>query len=291
VSTHLAKIWHRIQVCLLPGVEESLQDALTQRLRRLVSVLQVVRVEQEPVCNQPQQHRGRPRKERGPIARAFVAKALYNLPHTALLIEMLHLQPSLRRICGWERKSHIPSASTFSRAFAQFAQAGLGERVHSALVEEHLEGQVVMHLSRDATEISARERAVPKPKVAPPPKKKRGRPKKGEVRLPPEPTRLQRQLTQDAQEAIAELPRVCDKGTKTDSKGHWHFWVGWKAHIDWADGGPPLSVVTTSAALHASQVAIPLAKRTAERVTSLYDLMDSAYDVMTPRRSSRSVGI
>ena len=138
-----------------------------QRLRRLVSVLEIVRVEQEPVCNQPQQHRGRPRKDRGLIARAFVAKALYNLPHTDLLIEMLHLQPNLRRICGWERKSHIPSASTFSRAFTEFALAGLGERVHATLVEERLGGQVVMHLSRDATEISAREKAVPKPEAEP----------------------------------------------------------------------------------------------------------------------------
>ena len=290
VSGDLAKIWHRIQVCLLPGVEESLQDELTRRLRRLVSVLEIVRVEQEPVCNPPQQHRGRPRKERGPIARALVAKALYNLPHTDLLIEMLHLQPSLRRICGWERKSHIPSASTFSRAFAQFALAGLGDRVHAALVEEHIEGQVVMHLSRDATEISAREKATPKPKAQPPPKKKRGRPRKGEVREPPAPTRLQRQVEQSAEEAIAELPQFCDAGTKTDSKGHWHFWVGWKAHIDWADGGLPLSVVTTSASLHDSQVAIPLAKRTAERVTSLYDLMDSAYDAKEIKQVSRELG-
>jgi hypothetical protein len=66
-------------VCLLPGIEESLEEVLTQRLRRLVSVLEIVRVEQEPVCNQPQ-HRGRPCKDRGLIARAFVAKALYNLP-------------------------------------------------------------------------------------------------------------------------------------------------------------------------------------------------------------------
>jgi hypothetical protein len=204
-------VW--IQVCLLPGVEESLEDELTQRLRRLVSVLLIVRVEQEPVCNQSQ-HRGRPRKDRGLIARAFVAKALYNLPHTDLLLEMLHLQPSLRRICGWERKSHIPSAPTFSRAFAQFAQASLGDRVHAALVQEHVGDHLVMHVSRDATEISAREKAVPKPKAAPPSKKKRGRPKKGEVRPPPEPTRLQRQLTQGTNEAIAELPRICDFTTR-----------------------------------------------------------------------------
>ncbi len=80
VSGDLASIWHRIQGCLLPGVEESLEEVLTQRLRRLVSVLEVVRVEQEPVCNPPQQHRGRPRKDRGPIARAFVARPSTTCP-------------------------------------------------------------------------------------------------------------------------------------------------------------------------------------------------------------------
>ncbi len=38
---------------------------------------------------------------------------------------MLPLQPgalwALRRVCGWERRSQIPSPATFSRAFAQFA--------------------------------------------------------------------------------------------------------------------------------------------------------------------------
>ncbi len=66
--------------------------------------------------------------------------------------------------------------------------------------------------------------------------------------------------------------------------------MGWKAHIDWADGGLPLSVVTTSASLHDSQVAIPLAKRTAERVVSLYDLMDSAYDAKEIKQVSRDLG-
>jgi hypothetical protein len=271
-------------------VEESLQDELTRRLRRLVSVLEIVRVEQEPVCNPPQQHRGRPRKERGPIARALVAKALYNLPHTDLLIEMLTSSlPCGASVAGSARVT-FPVPPPFRAPLPSSPLAGLGDRVHAALVEEHIEGQVVMHLSRDATEISAREKAVPKPKAQPPPKKKRGRPRKGEVREPPAPTRLQRQVEQSAEEAIAELPQFCDAGTKTDSKGHWHFWVGWKAHIDWADGGLPLSVVTTSASLHDSQVAIPLAKRTAERVTSLYDLMDSAYDAKEIKQVSRELG-
>jgi hypothetical protein len=271
-------------------VEECLDDALTQRLKQLIAILEIVRIE-EHVAAQTQAARGRPRQDRQPIARAFVAKAIYNLPTTDLLIEMLHLQPNLRRLCGWQCKRQLPSPATFSRAFAQFAGARLADRVHAALVEEHIGEQVVMHVSRDATEISAREKATPKPKTEPAPKKKRGRPKKGEVRPPAAPTRLQRQLEQSADEAIAELPRVCDKGTKTDSKGHWHFWVGWKAHIDWADGGLPLSVVTTSASLHDSQVAIPLARKTAQRVrTSLYDLMDSAYDAKEIKQASRDLG-
>ena len=146
-----------------------------------------------------------------------------------------------------------------------------------------------MHVSRDATEIAARQRSTPKHKVEPPPRKKRGRPKKGEVRAPA-PTRLQKQLSQTVEQALCELPRLCEKGTKTDSKGHWHFWVGWKAHIDWTDGGLPVTVVTTSASLHDSQVAIPLAKRTAARVTSLYDLMDSAYDAKEIKQVSRELG-
>jgi hypothetical protein len=144
-------------------------------------------------------------------------------------------------------------------------------------------------ISRDATEICARERAAASPKAEPTPPKKRGRPKKGEVR-PPQKTRLQTQMDQSAEEAIAQLPCWCNKGTKTDSKGHWHFWVGWKAHIDWVDGGLPVNVVTTSASLHDSQVAIPMAKRTAERVVSLYDLMDSAYDAKEIKQVSRDLG-
>ena len=146
-----------------------------------------------------------------------------------------------------------------------------------------------MHISRDATEIAARQRSTSKPKVPTAPPKKRGRPKKGEVREQV-PTRLQKQLSQTVEQALSELPRLCEKGTKTDSKGHWHFWVGWKAHIDWTDGGLPVNVVMTSAAIHDSQVAIPLAKRTAQRVTSLYDLMDSAYDAKEIKQVSRELG-
>jgi len=39
-----------------------------------------------------------------------------------------------------------------------------------------------------------------------------------------------------------------------------------------------VSAILTSASLHDSQAAIPLAQMTSERIVSLYDLMDAAYD-------------
>ncbi len=50
---------------------------------------------------------------------------------------------------------------------------------------------------------------------------------------------MEKQLTQSREAALADLPTLCDVGTKIDSKGHKHSWIGWKAHIDWSDGGLP----------------------------------------------------
>ncbi len=77
---------------------------------------------------------------------------------------------------------------------------------------------------------------------------------------------------------LNDLPKACDVGSKKNSKGFKSSWTGYKLHIDSADGGIPISCVFTSASVHDSQVAIPLAKISSERVTNLYDLMDSAYD-------------
>lgn len=60
--------------------------------------------------------------------------------------------------------------------------------------------------------------------------------------------------------------------------------------MDVADGGIRISAVTTSASVHDSQVAIPLARLSAERVTSLYDLMDPAYDADLIRKVSMELG-
>ena len=46
----------------------------------------------------------------------------------------------------------------------------------------------------------------------------------------------------------------------------------------------------TSASLHDSQAAIPLAQMSADRVTNLYDLADAAYDAKEIRQMSERLG-
>src|SRR5690606_34943659 len=130
--------------------------------------------------------------------------------------------------------------------------------------------KIVCHISRDATAVAAREKPASKQKAPPREKRKRGRPKKGECRTPPDPTRLERQVAMSVEEALSELPTACDVGVKKNAKGKREYWIGYKAHIDTADYGLPVNVVTTSASVHDSQVAIPMAKRTAERISVLY---------------------
>ena len=115
------------------------------------------------------------------------------------------------------------------------------------------------------------------PFSAPAAPRKRGRPRQGEVRRSPAKS-LERQPGRTLAENLADLPARCDMGCKRNSKGHQESWIGYKLHLDTVDGDFPVSAVLTSASVHDSQVAIPLAQLTAGRVTSLYDLMDSAYD-------------
>ena len=74
-------------------------------------------------------------------------------------------------------------------------------------------------------------------------------------------------------EMKADLPTACKAGTKRNSKGYKTTWIGYKLHIDAADGGVPISCLLTSASTHDSQVAIPLAEMTSQRVTRCYDLI------------------
>ena len=183
----------------------------------------------------------------------------------------------------------MPSEATFSRGFAEFAASDLPGRLHEALLDRTLKGHLAGHVSRDSTAIGGRESPAPKPAPTARPKRRRGRPRKNEPRAK-EPRRLERQASMTLEQMLEDLPKVCDIGVKRNAKGHQESWTGYKLHIDAIDGGIPVSCLLTSASVHDSQAAIPLARLTASRVDSLYDLMDSAYDAPEIRAFSQKLG-
>lgn len=285
LSEKLSQCWRMIQGNLFPWLQEEL-GPLTEKHQQLVTVLELSRVEDFI----PSYHGyvGRPQDDRCAIARSFIAKAVYNITTTSHLIDRLTSDKILRRICGWEKFSDIPSESTFSRAFSEFSESALAQRLHAALIEKYQSERLVGHISRDSTAIETREQVAKKEKKVKV-KKKRGRPKKGEERAP-EPKFLERQLTMSVEDMLAELSKKADVGTKRNSKGYQVSWKGYKLHIDTADGAIPIAAILTSASTHDSQVAIPLATMTSGRVVNLYDLMDAAYDADIIRNHSKSLG-
>jgi hypothetical protein len=295
-QTSLRQRLKAIQAELIDGLGSELSEPVTPALGRLVHLLDWIRLEQfvDEGCGV-----GRPPRARFAIANAFIAKAVLRLPTTVALIDRLKVDRALRRICGFAWYQQLPNESTFSRAFDEFAKQRLAERVHEALIKEQLGQQLIGHLSRDSTAIPAREKpkrqAVDRPsadKASPQvsTKPSRGRPRKGEVRPPPAPTRLARQRQQHVTAMLAELPQACSRGAKCNAQGYKTAWNGYKLHLDTADCGVPISAVLTSADVHDSQVAIPLSRLSAQRVTNLYDVMDAAYCSAELREDSHHLG-
>lgn len=271
-----------LQNTLFPAFEQDL-GPLPEQHQALVEVLGLLQIDRFAVAGSGP---GRPPHSRANILRAFVAKAVFGLSNTRELLERLQSDAALLRICGWESAGNVPGESVFSRAFAEFAASEVPQRVHAALIERSYAAQIVGHISRDSTAIAAREKDQSKSKT------KRPRASRSKNRTPEQMTRIERQSLPETttEQMMADLPRLCDKGCKNDSKGLPTYWIGYKLHLDVADGQVPVSCVLTSASLHDSQAAIPLAQLTASRVTSLYDLMDSAYDSQKIREFSQGLG-
>jgi len=276
----LGQLWCGIQRWLFPALREELGE-LGEKHREFIAVCET---------STPQNHLaayrwvgiGCPPKDRLAVCKAFIAKAVWDFPTTRALLDRVRNDPTLRRLCGWETTGQVPSESTFSRAFAAFATGQLPQTIHAAMLKTRYGDKLAGHLSRDATAIAARERAVRKPPV----------PAQPDAQPPaePAPTRLERQLARPLAENLAELPQDCDWGTKKNSQGKKQTWRGYKLHVDTIDGDIPVSWLLTSASLHDSQAAIPLAQRSAARVTNLYDLGDAAYDAAPLREMSTRLG-
>ena len=194
----LSDYWYAFQQELFPRLEGEL-GPMGERYELFVAVLELVRV--EALLPYFRGQVGRPEEDRAALARAFIAKAVFDVPTTRGLIERLEVDGRLRRLCGWSGAGRLPSEATFSRAFSEFAESRLANRLHETLIARTMDGHLVEHISRDATAIEAREKPAPKP------------------------SRLERQLTMSLPQMLADLPRACDVGTKRNAKGHTTSWI------------------------------------------------------------------
>lgn len=278
-----------------------LEQTLTPLHQRIVHTLDWLNI--DSLIGYTGKRAGPPEHSRVALAQAFVAKAVLGFEQTTQLRSRLAVDTVLRRLLGFESHRALPSEATFSRAFAEFARTGLPAKAHEALIRQHLGSTVIGHIARDSTAIHARERAqynttetvaLNEAKAAKANKqpKRRGRPPVGSaksVKTKPR-SRIPAQLLQTPEEALADLPQLCNKGKKRNAQGHFNTWVGYKLHLDVACCGVPITAALTSASVYDNQVSVPLARLSAQRVTSLYTLMDAAYDSEALRQLERELG-
>jgi len=275
----LSKMWAKVvnlETTLFPLLKEELRlEELSTKEAKLIQILDFAEIEKNitvvTITNTP--------KDREEIARAFIAKSVYNIQTTRDLIDRLKVDRTLRILCGWRYKRDIPSESKFSRVFKELSDLKIAEKTHQKFIEEYLSEKIFHYNATDATKVPLREKAVKKEKAQPKKKHKRGRPKKGEVREPIEPSILQKQKDMQSVEEMLELVSTdCGVGVKQNSKGNREVWIGGKLHISAVDGDIPITAYYSGANVHDSSVALPLMKETSTRVNYLYDLQDAGYD-------------
>jgi hypothetical protein len=273
-----------LQQQLFPALEQEL-GPISERMQEFVRALALVGLDGFVTIRRG---RGRRPHDRSSIARAFLAKAIFNLPHTRALLDRLAHDEILRRLCGWETAAAVPDETVFSRAFAEFAKTEMPQRVQEALVQRTRAQRLVGHILRDSTAILAAEKPAEKGRRKP---TRRSHRKAGTAKEPEQMSPTERQWLgkMKVAEMLAELPTACDQGCKPNAHGRRELWVGYKLHLDVADGEVPVSAVLTSASVNDMQVAIPLAKMSAERVESCYEVMDTGFDCTAIREHGREL--
>jgi transposase len=288
IST-LSKMWLKVknlETSLFPELQEQF-GVLSPKEQRLIKILDFAEIEKN-VCTTSKTN---PPKDREQIARAFVAKSVYNFQTTRDLIDRLHVDKTLRVLCGWRYSNNIPSESKFSRVFKELSDLKIAEKTQEQFVKEYLSQMTFFYNATDATKIPLREKAVKKDKKEPKIKHKAGRPKKGEIREPIKPTILkQQQEMQTVEEMLSLVSRDCGVGIKQSSKGNREVWIGGSLHISAVDGDIPITAFYSGANVHDSSVALPLIQETSKRVNYMYDLQDAGYDADIIREFSTKLG-
>ena len=231
---------------LLFSLEEWIKD--NEWDDRLQAILDQVPL--EPALHRllPPAHTGRTeRYDRSILIRAYVTKAVEEIPTTEALRARLRRDPIFRWIVGYRGKSDIPSTATFSRIFDQLSQSPSLDAVHVQQVAIAREPRIVStdDAAYDSSDIPAYEKT--------------------------------RRHT-DAQD-----PERASWGLKTGPKGQKYRWFGYKLHLAVAAGSLfPIAALTMTAKTHDVHGARPLVKITTDRkMGQKTAIFDAGYDQAT----------
>lgn len=239
---------------LLFSFEDWVRD--TEPDDRLAAILAEIPVAAVLAALGPAPSTGRPACDEATLIRAYVAKAVEQLPTTRKLWRRLHRDPVFRWTVGYRTRTEIPSEATFSRCFARLAATGALDAGHAAQVTVGQAAGICPtdHVAGDSADIPGWER----PRRA----------------------------------AQATDPEAASWGLKQNAKGVKYRWFGYKLHLAVAaPTGFPLAAVTSTAKVHDSQLAIPLWGRVRARgAGQVSALWDRAYDDARVYRAVQAAG-
>src|SRR3989442_14174103 len=91
----LSQFWLTVQGGLFPWLAEEVGE-LSEKQKQLVAILELLQIESFVKSNYG--YAGRPQEDRRAIARAFVAKTIYNLETTRQLLEGFASDATLPRV-------------------------------------------------------------------------------------------------------------------------------------------------------------------------------------------------
>ena len=124
----LSKMWLKVlnlESSLFPALQDELRlKELSSKEQRLIKILDFAEIEKNIIVVS----KTNPPKDRKQIARAFIAKSVYNFQTARDLIDRLHIDRTLRVLCGWRHSNDIPSESKFSRVFKELSDLKIAQK-------------------------------------------------------------------------------------------------------------------------------------------------------------------
>ena len=162
LGERISSFWDRVNGSLFPELEDA-DVEMTPKLYKLVALMDFLQVELFVPARSPYLVGAKPHDRRC-LVRAYLAKAFYHATDNKAFRDRLLHDKDLRKVCGWANRWDVPSESTFSRAFAWFADLGLTDQILAAQVQVWLGADLLRDVSTDSTAIEAREKPVTRAK-------------------------------------------------------------------------------------------------------------------------------